>query len=333
MLTTEHRCQLCQPNIAVDLPAIATLINTCQAADNLEHRTTVAKLRERYADPTFDVDQDLRLWRNGEGELMAIAELWRQPPETEFISHLGFSIHPQAQDRPLAAAILAWAEQRVLSLGTSLSVPIVLHAGCRDTVLERQQLLQRLGFEPERSFWQLQRSLTTPIPEDNAPSDWRLGSVWRLRTVVPADADRWVDMFNQTFVDHWNHSPLTLAEFTHWCDRAQYAPHLNLVIETAEGQLAAFAYSEINAEQNARLGRQEGHVCLLGTRRGYRRLGLGRTLLLESLRRLQHLGMTTASIGVDSQNPTGAVKLYQSVGFEPHKSSTVYRKVVAPPAS
>ena len=329
MLVTECPFQVSQLDAAVDLPAIAALVNTCHIADNGENRTTVAKLRERYADPSFEVDQDLRLWRNPAGELVAIAELWRQPPDTEFVSHLEFFIHPQARTTQLAETILAWAEQQVLRWGSQLSVPIVLHAGCRDSLVQRRQLLEQLGFESVRAFWRLRRSLTEPIPQADATCDWRLGSVWQLRTVVPTDAEKWVETFNQTFIDHWNHSPLTVAEFTHWCNRAQYTAHLNLVIETNDGQLAAFTYSEINPERNARLGIQEGHVCLLGTRRGYRRLGLGRTLLLESLHRLQQLGMTTASIGVDAQNPSGAVKLYQSVGFEPDKSSTVYRKVVA----
>jgi ribosomal protein S18 acetylase RimI-like enzyme len=58
-------------------------------------------------------------------------------------------------------------------------------------------------------------------------------------------------------------------------------------------------------------------------------LGLARAILTEGLRRLQTLGMTTATIGVDAQNPTGAVRLYESVGFGPHQRSTVFRKVVS----
>lgn len=88
--------------------------------------------------------------------------------------------------------------------------------------------------------------------------------------------------------------------------------------------------SSIDPEYNERLGRKEGHICLLGTRRGYRRQGLARALLSAGLRRLKAEGMETATIGVDSQNPTGAVSLYQSVGFAEDFRSTVFRKAVAP---
>ncbi|MEM7795965.1 MAG: GNAT family N-acetyltransferase, partial [Cyanobacteria bacterium P01_C01_bin.118] len=111
---------------------------------------------------------------------------------------------------------------------------------------------------------------------------------------------------------------------------ADYNPALDLVIETETGELVTFCYSNIDAERNQRLGLKEGHVCLLGTRRGYRRQGLARMLLAAGLQRLQSMGMETATIGVDGQNPNGAVGLYQSVGFTNHLSSTVYRKEVMP---
>jgi len=306
-----------------DLSAIADLINTCQAAYDLENRTTATQLREEFADPTFDIDQDLRLWQDADGNLVAIADLWRQPPAAALNSYLGFSMHPEVHSRDLASEILAWAEQRVLALGANGSVPIVLHSSCRDTVEVRRSLLQQLGFQPERSFWRLQRSLTTPISKAAFPVGWH------IRSVTPEDAASWVEMFNQTFIDHWNHTPATVEEFAHWVNRSDYDANLDLVVETPERHMTAFAYSHINPERNARLGIQEGHVGLLGTRRGYRRLGLARALLTESLRRLQLLGMTTATIGVDSQNPSGAVKLYQSVGFEHQQSSTAYSKVVS----
>lgn len=307
---------------AADLPAIAALVNICQAADNLENRTTPDKLQQDFADPTFDVAEDLRLWRNAEGQLMAMAELWRQPPTDSFISYLGLTIHPAVRNGDLADVVLAWAEQRVLSLSAAWALPVVLHAACRDTAEGQRSLIQRLGFQPERYFWRLQRSLTEPLPKVALPDGWC------LRSVTADDAEPWVEMYNQTFVDHWNHTPVTVEEFHHWLTHSDYDANLDLVIESPEGQMAAFAGSVISADRNARLGIQEGHVCLLGTRRGYRRLGLARALLAESLRRLQWLGMTTATIGVDSQNPSGAVKLYQSVGFEHQRSSTAYRRVV-----
>ncbi len=58
-----------------------------------------------------------------------------------------------------------------------------------------------------------------------------------------------------------------------------------------------------------RSGRSEGWIELLGTRRGHRKIGLGRALVLAGLQRLKADGVETALLGVDGDNPTGATRL------------------------
>lgn len=308
-----------------DLAAIAQLINTCRVTDQQESRTSVIKLQESFADPQFDITRDLRLWRGANDDLMAVAELWRLMPNQAFLGVLHFDIHPQVRNTALADTVLQWAETRLREAGRSQSLPLVLHSWCRDVVEQRRSLLMQLGFAPERYFLQLRRSLQdTPILSPVIPEGWQVRAVDMAQEAVA-----WVDMFNQTFIDHWDHHSVTVEDIQYEASLSTYNPELDLVAVAPTGQLAAFCASEIDPERNARLGLQEGHVCLLGTRRGYRRMGLARSLLLANLRRLQAAGMTTATIGVDAENPSGALKLYNSVGFERYRSSTVFRKAVS----
>ncbi len=122
-------------------------------------------------------------------------------------------------------------------------------------------------------------------------------------------------MFNQTFIDHWNHRDYTVEEYQHELNDLNYCPHLDLVATAPDGTLVAFCVGCIFSHKNQRNGRYEGWIGLLGTRRGFRQLGLGRALLLTEMHRLKAEGMETALLGVDSQNPSGALQLYQSVGF------------------
>lgn len=309
-----------------DLEAIASLINACRIADDLDIRTSVTDLREDFASPQFDVTRDLQLWRDGTGELVAIAEFWHspvQPNDTQILGSLYFDIHPQVRGDGLEDEVMNWAEQRLRETGQSFTLPLVLQSGCRDQLIERSQLLAQVGFVPERYFFQLMRSLQEPTPEQPLPTGWSVRSV-----EVKRDAEAWVELFNQSFVDHWNHHPMTLEDYYYYTTLSDYDPALDLVIETSAGKLVTFCYSTINRERNQRLGKKEGHICLLGTRRGYRRQGLARALLAEGLKRLQSKGMETATIGVDGQNPNGAVALYKSVGFLEDFRSTVYRKEV-----
>ena len=62
--------------------------------------------------------------------------------------------------------------------------------------------------------------------------------------------------------------------------------------------------------------------------RAHRGLGLGRALLLEGMRALRRRGCTHLMLGVDSDNPTGALRLYESVGFREWRTSVAFRKVL-----
>ena len=63
----------------------------------------------------------------------------------------------------------------------------------------------------------------------------------------------------------------------------------------------------------------------ISVRRPWRGRGLGRALTAEGLRRLRAAGMTEAMLGVDAENPTGALGLYERLGFEVHQRTTAYR--------
>jgi ribosomal protein S18 acetylase RimI-like enzyme len=40
------------------------------------------------------------------------------------------------------------------------------------------------------------------------------------------------------------------------------------------------------------------------------------------------MGLAEAGLGVDAQNPTGALRLYEGMGFRVHKSGTNFRKIM-----
>jgi mycothiol synthase len=72
----------------------------------------------------------------------------------------------------------------------------------------------------------------------------------------------------------------------------------------------------IDCAENEGLARRRGYTEGIFTRRPWRRRGIAAALIGRNLRLLRDLGMTEAALGVDTENPTGAVRLYQRVGFE-----------------
>ncbi len=87
----------------------------------------------------------------------------------------------------------------------------------------------------------------------------------------------------------------------------------------------------INPEENERFGRERGWVENISVRRPWRRRGLARALIAASIAALRVRGMTEGALGVDTENPSGALRLYESCGFAAVKREAAYRKPLDAP--
>ena len=84
--------------------------------------------------------------------------------------------------------------------------------------------------------------------------------------------------------------------------------------------------SYIDAPENEEFGRRRGYAENISVRRPWRRQGLARALLAESLYALKQRGMEEAALGVHFENPRQALRLYESVGFAVVRMNTTVRK-------
>lgn len=294
-----------------DLAAIAELVNACEAVDCLDAGTSVPELRERMTQPTFDPFEHQRLWQTTTGQIIGWGSLWVPLNDSDREGHWGFKVRPSYRQQGLEAEMLAWAEDRLRQMGQQRGAIMQLRASSRDCQTDRLRFLTEHGFMVDREFYQMSRLLSQPMPPAQLPDGFTVRPVQG-----EAEAHAWVEMFNQAFIDHWNHHPYTVEQFLHALTSQDYRPDLDLVAIAPDGTLAAFCSNCICQADNQRSGRQEGWVGVLGTRRGFRRLGLGRAMLLTALQKLRAAGMDIALLGVDRQNPSGALHLYQSVGFQ-----------------
>lgn len=304
-----------------DLAAIAALYNLCSQTDRLDSWLSIDELREDLDDPDFDLTKDLRLWRDASGKLLATGELWQRKMSDRTQAYASFCVHPIVRGE-VEPALFAWAETRLQQIAAAENHPrIELQTGCRDTQTYQMALFPTYGFEEVRVFYRMARSLSIPLPAVELPDGFH------IRRVNPEhDAIAWVDMFNQTFIDHWNHSPTSLEDFNYDTNLPSYIPGLDLVAVAPDGNLAAFCQSTIFAEENEKLGRKDGWITSLGTRRGYRRLGLARAMVRMGIQALAQKGMDMALLGVDSENPSGALQLYQSEDFRLRHRSVAFSK-------
>jgi ribosomal protein S18 acetylase RimI-like enzyme len=93
---------------------------------------------------------------------------------------------------------------------------------------------------------------------------------------------------------------------------------------------AAYAASVAAGDAyQARTGRRELYIALVGTRAAGRKRGIATALLITAMSAARAAGYDQASLGVDADSLTDAVRLYENVGFTVALTWTVYRKRLA----
>jgi mycothiol synthase len=328
----------CDVNSAKLFADIADLVKLNDAHGQLDDDTLVCDLQGFFNAPDVDKTRDLRVWQDSRGKLIGFGQLLVVSELEDGIeAYLYFDIQPAWRGNTLETEIIEWGEARMGELGRERNLPVKLLNYCRNDRFNRLILLEEHGFTLKRSFLTMACSLNQPLSSPSLPSGFQLqrlsdfleGDRTYRSTISDHDLQAWVRLFNESFIDHWNHQDLTVEAAKHWLfNNPHYNSELNLIAVAPDGTFAAFCLGYINWEENLRSGHNEGWIKLLGTRRGFRRLGLGKAVLLAQMAQLKAAGIEQVKLGVDAQSVTSATQLYQSVGFQPIKTWLSYVKQI-----
>ena len=88
--------------------------------------------------------------------------------------------------------------------------------------------------------------------------------------------------------------------------------------DSTTGEIVAFLVTRRYPADDEINGGRQAWINTLGTLRSHRGRGIATALMIDALHRYRDHGMTHAMIGVDADNPTGAHRLYRSLGFTDH---------------
>jgi len=132
----------------------------------------------------------------------------------------------------------------------------------------------------------------------------------------------------EAFRDHWGFSPSEEAYYREWLeDPVIFQPALwQIAWDIERDEVAGQVRTFIDELENETHNRWRGYTEFISVRRPYRRRGLARALISESLRVLKARGMTESALTVDTESLTGATRIYEDCGFTVESRSTSYHK-------
>lgn len=290
---------------AGDLADLCTLINATNRADHVPQVATVPELVEDIEN--FD---DVQIAISDNDLVGYVRAMYLPSDQLWERCYLFGAVLPQQRGRGIGRNLMSWAVDRGITLlrSSNSDLPKFLRTEADEHREDARRLFQRLGFREVRQFEELLRPLTDLPPVSN-PQGVRIAP-W------PTDRDDEIrEVKNVAFADHWGSTPTSPAKWASWVrGYGSYLEHSYVALDD-EDRVVGYALNHRYPADDALLGRRDGWIDNLGTLPAWRGRGVATALITQSMHGFASAGLTHASLGVDSDSLTGAVRLYKSLGF------------------
>ncbi len=303
---------LVRPPKMSDLEALHRLLEICDIAEYGAPDFTLEDLRTLWQGPTFNLATDAWMVVAPGDRLVGYADVQHR----QHVRIYTFvRVLPEFAGHGIEENLLHLAEewaQRQISLAKP-GARVTLFSWDSSLNFNAQQGLLRACFREVRRSWRMEigMSQVPAIPE--WPDQITVRTFvpeWDIRTVYAT--------IEEAFQDHWGHMEGNFDEWKHWTiERENFDPTLWFL---------AFDGDEIAGASLCTYQMDYGWVDTLAVRRPWRRKGLGMALLLHSFGEFYRRGTYNVGLTVDSQNLTGATRLYERAGMHVARIYVSYEK-------
>ena len=224
------------------------------------------------------------------------------------------SIHPQYMSE--FKGIASWMEDRVRELNIEASKELKMSLVVDGDDEERIALVEELDFQKGESYGDKQvRPPDAPVPEYSLPEGYMIRNA-----VVEEDHVEYREVQKAVF-RHIN--DMSKNQLLHYSRASFYKEDLDIVAVDSVGNFAAFC--TVRMDPLSRIAELEP----VGTHPDHRKLGLGRAVICEALRRLEKY-KPSAMVIIGAAPSEGARRLYESVGFVNEGACHFWVKSLAP---
>lgn len=315
------------PVVPADLEAVVNLMNAFSQATMGVNEVTLDEVENLWQTPGVNIEEDLRLVTDPEGELVGYVEslAMNKPPVHPY---LWLRLHPTRDDGNAGEALLVWALAHAARVLDTLPADLRVSVGTHNlsTFSRGHELFERFGLKPVRHSFIMHRGL----PEAPPLPVWPEGITLRP-FVVERDAKAVYLAKEEAFEDHFGHVRAPFEEgFAAWKHQSigekDYDPSLWFIAMDGN-EIAGASLCRVNDGEEAL---PMGWVNSLSVRRPWRKRGLGSALLLHSFGEFYRRGFKKVGLGVDAGNITGALRIYERAGMYVARQYDRYEKELRP---
>ena len=304
-----------------DYPAMNRIANAVRLAIGESFTTSDEQLAAFYDSPGhFDSARDVAIFEV-DGQIAGYA---RGGVNTEVSGLRVYEIvpfvDPAADVDLLYPLMLAIIEDHLRALARDDPAEKVLETFGGDSAPHLARHVEAAGFQAIRDGYTMVRPDLEDLPDAELPPGVEIRDV-RHEHLRPI----W-DAATEAFRDAWGETEPTEADYQRYLTDPVESDTTLWRIAWAGDEVVGQVRSFINADENEEQGRLRGYTESISVRRPWRGRGLARALIAASFPLLRARGMTEAALGVDTENVSGALHVYEACGFVPVSRSATYRK-------
>jgi mycothiol synthase len=303
------------------------------AADGGHERLGIDDLRDELEPGWIDLARDSRVGLDADGVARAFGLVQVRPGDVTLLrAPCWGGVHPQWRGRGVGRALLTWQTGRAAEIVAARRAALGTDAPAGALMIVEEQaesaarLAARVGFHLSRYFFVMRRDLSDPLPTPQSPDGLRLISFEKAVAADPGLDDRLRLAHNEAFEEHWGFQPWSADTWQQWeTGQRDFRGDWSFIALDGD-EIAGYALSAGFRNEWALDGYTQGWTSKLGVRSAWRGIGLAKALLTASMQAFAADGIQYAGLDVDSDNPTGAVGLYNALGYQVQHRSAHWTK-------